>query len=136
MSRPRLNTDLSFTRGLAALALFVVLAYVSVVATFGAPSGFGEGSITASIGYAMFDLADRAAHDTEEFLVAFITVAFVLDAALEGAIMLARREEGEDDPLGGSRSRAPARADGGHEGPSRRSAGDANANADDAGGEA
>jgi NADH-quinone oxidoreductase subunit J len=116
MSRPRLNTDLEFTRGVAALALFVVLAYVSLTATFGAPSGFGEGSITASIGYAMFDLADRAAHDAEQFLVAFVVIAFVLDAALEGSIMLARRE-GEGGPLGeatsGSDETAEARADGG-----------------------
>jgi NADH-quinone oxidoreductase subunit J len=111
MSRPRLDTDIEPARGLAALALFVVLAYVSAVATFGAPTGFGEGSITATIGYAMFDLADRAAHDTEEFLVAFIVVAFVLDAALEGAVVLARREgKGEGDPLGGPDR---PRADGG-----------------------
>jgi NADH-quinone oxidoreductase subunit J len=110
MSRPRLKTDLGFTRGIAALALFAVIAYVSLVASFGAPAGFGEGSITASIGYAMFDLVDRAAHGSEPFLVSFIVIAFVLDAALEGSIMLARRE-GEGGPLGGDRDRT-AHADG------------------------
>ena len=113
MSRPRLNTDLEFTRGVAALALFVVLAYVSLTATFGAPSGFGEGSITASIGYAMFDLVDQAAHDSEPFLVAFEIIDVVLVAALVAAVMLARRES-KGGPLGGGRDRT-ARADGGRD---------------------
>jgi NADH-quinone oxidoreductase subunit J len=98
-SRPRLATDVNYVNGIAALALFAVLAYVFVTAGLEPPRGFGEGSIVASIGYAMFDMLELVpdAHgNTEGFLVAFLTIAVVLDAALDGAVMLARREdEGE-----------------------------------------
>jgi NADH-quinone oxidoreductase subunit J len=44
----------------------------------------------------MFDIpTDAVPEGTEGFLVAFIVIALVLDAALDGAVMLARREEGE-----------------------------------------
>ena len=84
----------------AALALFAVLAFVFVTAGLEAPRGFGEGAIVASIGYAMFDLVDLvpSGHgETEGFLVAFLTIAVVLDAALDGAVMLARREDDATD---------------------------------------
>ncbi|PSP70739.1 hypothetical protein BRC70_05360, partial [Halobacteriales archaeon QH_6_68_27] len=57
-------------------------------------------AIVASIGYAMFDLVDLvpSGHgETEGFLVAFLTIAVVLDAALDGAVMLARREDDATD---------------------------------------
>jgi len=107
-SRPRLATDVNYVNGIAALALFAVLAYVFVTAGLEPPRGFGEGSIVASIGYAMFDLVDLVPEEhgnTEGFLVAFLTIAVVLDAALDGAVMLARR-----DDEGGS---AQAATDGG-----------------------
>jgi len=95
-SRPRLATEVNYVNGIAALALFGVLAYVFVTAGLEPPRGFGEGSIVASIGYAMFDMLDLVpdAHgNTEGFLVAFLTIAVVLDAALDGAVMLARRDD-------------------------------------------
>jgi len=95
-TRPRLVTDVNYRNGAAAVALFAVMAWTFVTAQFPAPLGFGEGSITATIGYAMFDLLEQVPDghgETEGFLVAFLVVAVVLDAALDGAVMLARREE-------------------------------------------
>jgi NADH-quinone oxidoreductase subunit J len=91
-SRPRLATDVNVINGLAAVALFVVMGYVFVTASLPAPSGFPDGSITASIGYAMFGLVDQAAIESEGFLVAFEIIDVLLVAALVGGVMLARRE--------------------------------------------
>lgn len=94
-SRPRLNDDINLVQGLAAVALFAVLALVFLTSSgWSAPAGFPDGSVTASIGYAMFDLTDLAAIDSEPFLVSFLIIAVVLDAALDGAILLAKREGG------------------------------------------
>jgi NADH-quinone oxidoreductase subunit J len=98
---------------MAAAALFVVVGAVTIGAEFPAPQGFPEGAnITASIGYAMFDIAiDRISGQTlvgaESFLVAFIVVAILLDAALDGAVMLAKRD--------GDSSFGAVLADGGRE---------------------
>lgn len=93
-TRPRLVTDASQVVGIIALALFGVLTAVFLTASFGDPAGFsGDGSITASIGYALLNIADGA-YESEGYLVALIIIAVVLDAAIDGAVMLARREEG------------------------------------------
>jgi NADH-quinone oxidoreductase subunit J len=95
-TRPRLKLGAHLARGVAAVLLFGVLAAVTLGADFGPAAGFPEvESITAIIGFAMFDIpADAVAETgTESFLVAFVVIAFVLDAALEGAVMLARRDE-------------------------------------------
>ncbi|WP_238392172.1 NADH-quinone oxidoreductase subunit J family protein [Halorussus amylolyticus] len=86
----------SLLPGLAAVALFGVLAVVFVRASFGDPAGGFAGSegVTASIGYAMFNIAHPDAIPSEGFLVAFLLIAVVLDAALDGAVLLARRDEG------------------------------------------
>jgi NADH-quinone oxidoreductase subunit J len=110
-TRPRLKRSGSKLPGLAAVALFAVLAAVFVTSQFGDPVGFGEGSITASIGYAMFNLGELATHESEGFLVAFILIAVVLDAALDGSVMLAKRDS--DSPF--SRLSERVRADGGRE---------------------
>jgi NADH-quinone oxidoreductase subunit J len=94
-SRPRLFTEANYLNGFAALLLFAVLAVVFVGAGFPVPEGFGDGSVTATIGYALFDMTDQAAHESESFLVAFLVIAVVLDAALDGAVMLARRDDEE-----------------------------------------
>ena len=99
-TRPEL-VDMDSSRllpGLAAVALFLVMAAAFLTATFGAAAGFPDGSVTASIGYAMFDLLDQAAITSEGFLIVFLIIALVLDAALEAAVMLARRE-GEGQPI-------------------------------------
>ena len=84
--------------GLAALALFAVMAWVFVGAEFGeAASGFaGDAGITASIGYAMFNIAAPNAVPSEGMLVVFEIIDLVLVAALVGAVMLARRDEDGD----------------------------------------
>lgn len=100
-TKPELTNEGSFLPGLAAIALFVVFAAVFLTASFPAPLGFGEGAaITTSLGAAMFDIAPsvlmgegETAVPSEGFLVAFIVIAVALDAALDGALMLAKREE-------------------------------------------
>ena len=100
-TRPRLYDGATAATGLAAVALFGVFAAVFLTADFGEPTGFpAEASITASIGYAMFDVPTSAVDVTlvasEPFLVAFETVDLVLVAALVGSVMLARRERADD----------------------------------------
>jgi NADH-quinone oxidoreductase subunit J len=100
-NKPKLNTEGSLVTGLAAVALFVVLAVVFTTVSFPAPVGFGESAaITKSLGAAMFDIAPtqlmgdgETAVPAEGFLVAFEMIDFLLVAALVGAVMLARREE-------------------------------------------
>ena len=87
-------------RGVVAVALFVVLAVVFLGASFGNATGFPNGAnITASIGYAMFNLfgiGGEQVVESEGFLVAFEIIDLVLVAALAAAVMLARREEGRE----------------------------------------
>jgi NADH-quinone oxidoreductase subunit J len=107
-TRPRLETNKRQVVGLLAFALFAVMAAVFLTADLGSAQGFpGSGSITASIGYAMFNL-DGGTFPSEGFLVAFIVIAVVLDAALDAAVMLARREEESEEFL-------PLRPDGGRD---------------------
>ncbi|GAA0208861.1 proton-conducting membrane transporter [Halobaculum roseum] len=103
-SRPRLKLGGHLLPGLAAVALFAVLAIVFLQASFGEPAGFPEGaSITASIGYAMFNVDTEAISGTvvsgEGFVVAFVLIAIVLDVAIDGAVFLAKRDE--DGGIGG-----------------------------------
>jgi len=99
-SRPRLKLGGHLVPGLAAVALFAVLAAVFLRASFGEAAGFEEGaSITASIGYAMFNVdtgaISGAVVPAEGFVVAFVLIAVVLDVAIDGAVFLAKRDEGE-----------------------------------------
>ncbi|PSP90014.1 hypothetical protein BRC90_02640 [Halobacteriales archaeon QS_4_69_34] len=95
MNRPRLKLGSHLVSGLAAVALFVVLAAVFLTAPFGDPAGLvAEGSVTAAIGYALIDRTGLAAFETEGFLVALLVVGVVLDAALDGALLLAKSESG------------------------------------------
>lgn len=95
-TRPHLRTSSRQVVGLLSLALFLVLATAFLTADFETARGFsGVGSITAAIGYALFNLdADVIPAGTEGFLVAFEIVDVVLVAALTAAVMLARRQEG------------------------------------------
>ncbi len=81
--------------GVVAVALFAILAVVFLGASFGDASGFANGAnITASIGYAMFNIGNvggDALVQSEGFLVAFEIIDLVLVAALVGAVMLASR---------------------------------------------
>ena len=92
-TKPSLRLGSHLLPGLAAVALFVVMAAAILQGSFGAPQGFGpDAEITASIGYAMFNL-DMGTVPGEGMLVAFLVIAVALDAALDGAILLAKREE-------------------------------------------
>jgi len=92
-TKPELRTGSHLLPGLAAVALFVVIAAVVLRASFGDPQGFAsDASITASIGYAMFNLG-MGEIPGEGMLVAFEIIDVVLVAALAAAVMLARREE-------------------------------------------
>jgi NADH-quinone oxidoreductase subunit J len=92
-TRPELDLGSHLAPGLAAFALFVVMAGAFITAQFPDPQGFpADANITASIGYAMFNL-DFGSVPSESFLVAFLVIAIALDAALDGAIILARREQ-------------------------------------------
>lgn len=90
-TRPSISTEGNWLAGIGAVALFGVLSYVFLTSGIPAPAGFPDASIMESIGFAMFNL-DRAI-PSEGFLVAFIIIAVVLDAALDGSLMLAKREE-------------------------------------------
>jgi NADH-quinone oxidoreductase subunit J len=91
-TKPELNLGPHLLPGLAAAALFVVMAATILSASFPEPQGFAEGAnITASIGYAMFDLG-LGDVPGESFLVAFLIIAVTLDVALDGAVHLATRE--------------------------------------------
>ena len=93
-TKPELNDPDRWWPGIAALALFGVMAYVFATASFGQGQGFPNGAeITAGIGYAMFNINAQNAVPSEGFLVAFEIIDLVLVGALVGAVMLARREE-------------------------------------------
>jgi NADH-quinone oxidoreductase subunit J len=92
-TRPHLRLGRHLLPGLVAVALFVVFAAVFLTSSFGAPVGFpGSGSVTAAIGYALFNL-DGGAYPSEGFLVAFEVIDLALVAALAASIMLAKTEE-------------------------------------------
>ncbi len=91
-TRPQLRIGPHLLPGLIAIALFGVFVLAILRSSFGAPAGFPEdASIVANIGFALLDI-DAGGVPTEGFLVAFIAIALVLDAALDGAVMLAREE--------------------------------------------
>jgi NADH-quinone oxidoreductase subunit J len=110
-TRPRLEQNKRQVVGLLAFGLFGILSAVFLTAEFGESAGFpGEGSITASIGYAMFDL-QGGAFESEGFLITFFVIALVLDAALDVAVMLGSREGEEEqagDPLAMADGGSPA----------------------------
>jgi NADH-quinone oxidoreductase subunit J len=84
-------------QGLGAVGLFVVIVAAMLAAEFDAPSGFPAGeSITEGIGQALFNLGGPAWYG-EGFLAAFIIVAVVLDVALDSSLLLAKRDEGEEE---------------------------------------
>ena len=98
-TKPELDLGSHLLPGLAAAALFVVMAATILAASFPEPTGFAEGAnVTASIGYAMFNLG-LGDIPGESFLVAFIVIAVTLDVALDGAVHLATREDDSDRTL-------------------------------------
>lgn len=104
---PRLvDFDRRLVPGLIAVALFGIMAAVFLTAegtalfewAYTDPAGFPDTSIVGAIGYALIGAAEYGVEGTEDFLVALILIAVVLDAALDGALMLAKRDEGGEQP--------------------------------------
>ena len=99
-TRPQLRTGPGLLPGLLAVALFGLMALIAFNTAFSSSmAGFpSDVSVTASIGYSLFDLgplqADQGVPGTEPFLLGLLLVAVVLDAALDAALVLAKREEG------------------------------------------
>lgn len=79
--------------GLAAVGLCGVVGWVSLAAALPPAAGLPEGGLVADTGYALLGLPDRARAQTEGFLVAFVLIALVLDAALDGALALGKRDQ-------------------------------------------
>ena len=103
-TRPEIRREGSFLPGVLAVVLFGLMTVIVVNTQLGTTTGFPDGiSITSEIGYALFDLealqsTEGGMADTEPFLVAFLLIAIVLDAALDAAIVLAKRED-EGEPV-------------------------------------
>ncbi len=98
MSRPRFRIGTHLLPGVIAVVLFGVMAAVFLTASIGEPAGFGDASVIESIGFSLLNITTaEGTIPTEGFLAAFILIALALDAALDGSIMLARRED-EDVP--------------------------------------
>ncbi|WP_265111124.1 hypothetical protein [Halosolutus halophilus] len=142
---PKLRLGGTLAPGLLAVVLFGVMALIVLNTPFEPmpANGFApaDTTITENIGYALLDLSALQQIDSEPFLVSFLLIAVVLDAALDASLVLAKREEagepvaalsstgaGTDSGAGtGAGTPAdPAIADGGDE---------TAAHADDAGGD-
>ncbi len=88
--------------GVIAVGLFGVLTATILAGEFGAADGFPDVSIVSGIGYALIGEPAAAGSEavfenTEAFLVALILIAITLDAALDGALMTAKRDEEGDN---------------------------------------
>ncbi|EMA39848.1 hypothetical protein [Halobiforma nitratireducens] len=102
-TKPELRLGRTLVPGLLAVALFGLMAMIVLNTSFETMAdGFGVDSITAAIGYALFNLgplqAEAGVAGTEPFLAAFLLIAIVLDAALDASLVLAKREE-EGEPV-------------------------------------
>jgi NADH-quinone oxidoreductase subunit J len=103
---PRLlSLDRTLVPGLIAVVLFAFMSAVFLTANgsavtelgFDSPETFPDTSIVGAIGYALIGAAERGVENTENFLVALIMMGVLLDAALDGALMLAERDDGGDE---------------------------------------
>ncbi|MFP9059269.1 hypothetical protein ACLI4R_01915 [Natrialbaceae archaeon A-chndr2] len=96
---PKLRLGKTLVPGILAVVLFALMGMITLNTGFGTMTGYPEGiSITSEIGYAMFDMTALQSGamnigDTEPFLVSFLLIAVVLDAALDASLVLAKREE-------------------------------------------
>lgn len=100
-TRPKLiPLNRSLLPGLLAVALFGLMTAIFLSATFSFDPGFPDSvSTLVGIGYALIGDVGSAGpeavyQNSENFLVALILLAVLLDAALDGALMLAKRDDG------------------------------------------
>ena len=94
-----IDIDRGLLPGLAAVGIFVVMVVVFLTADVTDVTGLEGIRTVDGIGYALLGAAEQAGEElvfenTESFLVALILLAVVLDAALDGALMLAKRDGG------------------------------------------
>ncbi|MFP9191659.1 hypothetical protein [Natronosalvus vescus] len=115
---PKLRLGKTLVPGVLAVVLFGMMALITLNTGFSTMAGFPEGiSITSEIGYAMLDYTalqstEGAIGDTEPFLISFLLIAIVLDAALDASLVLAKREEA-GEPVTALASQADSRPSGG-----------------------
>lgn len=87
--------------GLIPLALFVFFVAIVFTTDFSGTEivGFPNGglSIVEDMGYSFIGEPGLAELGTEDFLVALVLIAILLDAALDGALMLAKRDDGGEN---------------------------------------
>jgi len=100
-TRPKLiSLNRSLLPGLLAVGLFGLMTAIFLSAEFSVDPGFPDGvNVVVGIGYALVGEVGAAGSEgvyqnTENFLVALILLAVLLDAALDGALMLAKRDDG------------------------------------------
>jgi NADH-quinone oxidoreductase subunit J len=96
-TRPEfIDADRRLLLGLIPLALFGFIAAVVLTTDFVTAVGFESGglSIVEDMGYSFIGAPELAELETEDFLVPLVLIAVLLDAALDGALMLAKRDGG------------------------------------------
>ncbi|MFC7073881.1 hypothetical protein ACFQJ7_03010 [Halovenus rubra] len=102
---PRLiEINRSLVPGLIAVVLFGIMSTVFLTAdgtavfewAYTDPNAFPDTSIVAAIGYTLIGATEHGIESTENFIVALILIAVLLDAALDGALMLAKRDGGDE----------------------------------------
>ncbi|WP_246999731.1 hypothetical protein [Halosolutus gelatinilyticus] len=94
---PKLRLGSTLAPGILAVVLFAAMAVIVLNTPFDSmpADGFAPAgtTITENIGYALLGLTDLQEIDAEPFLVSFLLIAIVLDAALDASLVLAKREE-------------------------------------------
>ncbi|WP_436901348.1 hypothetical protein [Halovenus halobia] len=101
-TRPELfDVDRRVALGLIPVGLFVFFAAIVLTTDFSGTTiaGFPDGglSIVEDMGYSFIGAPGLAELPTENFLVALVLIAIMLDAALDGALMLAKRDDGGEN---------------------------------------
>ena len=93
------SLDRTVLPGIIAVGFFAIFAAIVLSAEFGPMQGFTDDglSIVEDIGYALIGASSEATIATEDFLVALVLIAVLLDAALDSALMLATRDEGGEN---------------------------------------
>lgn len=94
-----IDLDRSLLPGLIAVGFFGLFTAIILSAQFDTIQGFTDGGLTIveDIGYAIIGAAGETTIPTEDFLVALILIAVLLDAALDGALLLATRDDGGEN---------------------------------------
>lgn len=93
MARPRLHLGRHLLPGIVAIGIFILIAVTTFNIEFTDSVGTFEPNIIEEIGLSLVNAASEA----DGYLVPLILIALLLDAALDGAVYLARRDGGEQE---------------------------------------